>query len=296
MRSAFLFLGIIVLAGFSAYWAMGNLPINDNFTNFVGSVSLSSDLNSEKKQILEINVKNSAKEDSQKQEKQKISVKKSKKPRVSQEPRLAEIKTENKIIEEKKILSGEKFVAASSVETTATVFIATSVMMSPAASTSLPVIVQSVDPPVFRAKNIVISEILAGIDANADYEFIELYNPTQNIIDLTGWSIKKRNSKNNEETLVTAKKFQEKKIAPNKYLLLANEGGYNGNIQADILWPKSYSLAYANNAIILYNNEGKAIEDIGWDKIEKGQSLERVSWASGEFKIQPNPNPQNNLE
>jgi len=141
--------------------------------------------------------------------------------------------------------------------------------------------------------NIGISEILVGIDGNLNYEFIELYNPNDVAIDLTGYSIKKRSSTGGESTLVSASRFESKKIMPQKHFLLANEGGYNGAVKPDIFWPKSYILAYKNNAVILYNVDGKAIEDIGWDEITKGQSLERTSWNSGEFKIQTSPNPQN---
>ena len=147
--------------------------------------------------------------------------------------------------------------------------------------------------------NIGISEILVGIDGNANYEFIELYNPNDVAIDLTGYSIKKRSSTIGSDltTIVSNKTkygdFKDKKIMPHKYLLLANKDGYNGNVQPDILY--STTLAYKNNAIILYNVNGEVIEDISWDEIAKGQSLERISipWNSGEFKIQNSPNPQN---
>jgi hypothetical protein len=148
-------------------------------------------------------------------------------------------------------------------------------------------------PQISTSGHINVSEILAGVDGNTNYEFIELYNPNEAVVDLTGWSIKKRSSSGSESVLVSANRFEGRKIMSKKYLLLANEGGYNGVIQPDIVWPKSYSLAYKNNAIIFYNANGEAIEDIGWDEIAKGQSLERVSWESDEFKIQNNPNPQN---
>lgn len=144
---------------------------------------------------------------------------------------------------------------------------------------------------------VVISEILVGVDGNADYEFIELYNPSSFIVDLTGWSIKKRSSSGSESTLVSNNtkygNFKDKKILPGKYLLLAKNNGYSGNIQPDILY--SGELAYKNNAVVLYNPDGKVIEDIGWDEIVKGQSLERISWSTGEFKSQTSPNPQNSL-
>jgi len=197
-------------------------------------------------------------------------------------------------------------IIASVASTTPVVLIAST---TPIASTSIsiapiepiePIIVAPVVPVASiipqtpsNILNIGISEILVGIDGGTKYEFIELYNPNDAAIDLTGWSIKKRSSTGSESTLVSASRFEGKKIMPQKYFLLANEGGYNGSIQPDIFWPKSYILAYKNNAVILYNVDGEAIEDIGWDEITKGQSLERTSWNSGEFKIQTSPNPQN---
>ncbi len=140
---------------------------------------------------------------------------------------------------------------------------------------------------------ILVSEIMAGIDGNANYEFIELYNPNGAAIDLTGYSIKKRSSTGSESTLVSASRFEGKIIPANKHFLLANEGGYGGQISPDIFWPKSYILAYSNNALIIYNADNKLIEEVGWTEIPKDKSIERVSWDSNEFKIQSTSNPQN---
>jgi len=82
---------------------------------------------------------------------------------------------------------------------------------------------------------------------------------------------------------------------PHKYFLLVNEGGYGSTSspQADIFWPKSYTLAYSNNAIIIYNANSELIEEVSWTEIPKGQSIERESFSGNQFKIQPAPNPQN---
>lgn len=178
---------------------------------------------------------------------------------------------------------------------------ATSTDIKPSVETIAPVVLPIISqdsPNLNTIINIGISEILVGIDGNVNYEFIELYNSNDVAIDLTGYSIKKRSSTGNESPLVSASRFDGKKIMPNKYFLLVNEGGYSGVVQSDIVWPKSYILAYKNNAVILYNANGEVIEDIGWDEIAKGQSLERVfsdnvSWIKGEFKIQNTPTPQN---
>ena len=141
--------------------------------------------------------------------------------------------------------------------------------------------------------NILISEIMAGVDGGADYEFIELFNPTANSIDLTGWSIKKKSSTGSESTLVSVSRFEGKIIPSNKYFLLANEGGYNGQVSADVPWPKSYSLAYTNNAVVIYNSNNELVEEVNWTEISKDQSIERESFSGNKFKTQPNPNPQN---
>ncbi len=160
--------------------------------------------------------------------------------------------------------------------------------------------VTSTPIPIAQIINIGISEILVGIDGNANYEFIELYNPNDVEVDLTGYLIKKRSSSGSESTIISnntkAGNFKDKKIAPKSHLLLAQKDGYSGGIQPDIFY--STTLAYKNNAVVLYNADGEIIEDISWDEIGKGQSLERVfsnsvSWSRGEFKVQNIPNPQN---
>lgn len=151
----------------------------------------------------------------------------------------------------------------------------------------------SIQKNVFN--NILISEIMAGVDGNSSYEFIEFFNPTANSIDLTGWSIKKRNSKGNEEPLISSNHFKGRIILSNRYFLLANEDGYGltSSPQADVFWPKSYTLAYTNNAIVIYNANGELVEEVNWTEISKGQSIERESFSNNQFKTQLNPNPQN---
>ncbi len=141
--------------------------------------------------------------------------------------------------------------------------------------------------------HILVSEIMAGADGNANYEFIELYNPNGAAINLTGYSIKKRSSTGSESTLVSASRFEGKIIPANKHFLLANEGGYGGQISPDVFWPKSYTLAYSNNALIIYNTDNELVEEVGWTEIPKGQSIERVSWDSEQFQVQSIPGPQN---
>ncbi|MEK7077106.1 MAG: lamin tail domain-containing protein [Patescibacteria group bacterium] len=159
---------------------------------------------------------------------------------------------------------------------------------------NLPPPASNIETPQSQNGKILISEIMVGIDGNSSYEFIELYNPNSSIVDLTGWSIKKRNSNNNEEPLVSAAYFKDKTIPPQKHLLLANTSSSINS--ADVLWPKSYTLAYSNNSVILYNANGERVEEVSWSEIPKGQSFERATWTSPDFGIQSLPNPQNSLQ
>ncbi|MBI2592555.1 MAG: lamin tail domain-containing protein [Candidatus Colwellbacteria bacterium] len=154
-------------------------------------------------------------------------------------------------------------------------------------------------PPSFQSEPVInhllVSEIMVGVDGNAEDEFIELYNPMRTVMDLTGWSIKKKSSTGNESSLVVASRLKGKAIPAAKYFLLAREGGYSGGAVPDVWWPTSsaYALAYTNNSIVVYDSSGSFIEEISWTEIPKGNSYERESWGNTRFRIQINPNPQN---
>ncbi|MEK7634410.1 MAG: lamin tail domain-containing protein [Patescibacteria group bacterium] len=152
---------------------------------------------------------------------------------------------------------------------------------------------EPVKKSIKKSGKVIISEIMTGADKSANYEFIELYNSTPDIIDLTDWSIKKKNSSGSESTLISSSRFENKIIFPNKYFLLANEGGYSGDIKADIFWPKSYTLSNKNNSVIFYNSNEEGVEEISWIEIPKNQSIEREPLSGNQFKFQLNPNPQN---
>ncbi len=138
---------------------------------------------------------------------------------------------------------------------------------------------------------VLISEIMAGAESGSLYEFVELYNPTDCTIDLTGWTIKKRSSTGSESTLVAASRLEGKSVPPKSYFLLANEGGYTGSVPPDVQWPKSYTLAYTNNAVAIYGASGEIADQTTWSEIPKGQSWTRASWESNQFSIQ-NPSPR----
>lgn len=143
-------------------------------------------------------------------------------------------------------------------------------------------------PPI----QVLISEVMVGNDTSGSYEFIELYNAGGVSVDLSGWSIKKLSSTGTESSLISKSRLEGKSLLPGQYLLLANEKGYTAPPTADLLWPGSYSLAYKENGINLYDPEGKRVDELYWPEIPKNQSYQRASWTTASFKL-GSPTPQN---
>jgi len=135
---------------------------------------------------------------------------------------------------------------------------------------------------------------MAGSSVSAGDEFIEIYNYGSESVDLTGWSVKKKSSSGSESSLVAASRLEGKVIPAGKYFLLAHEEGYGGGVSPDVWWPKSYSLAYTNNAVVIYSSDGVLVEEVGWTEIPKDSSYERngLEENSG-FSVINNTNPQN---
>ena len=137
--------------------------------------------------------------------------------------------------------------------------------------------------------HILITAVMAGKKGNPEYEFIELYNPNQQPVDLTGFSIKKKSSSGTLATLVSASHLHGKIIPSEKHFLLANEGGYTGSVMPDVVWPSSYTFARANNAVILYAKNGEVSDMVEWHEIPEGKSYAHLSPNSNFVLADPNP-------
>jgi hypothetical protein len=151
---------------------------------------------------------------------------------------------------------------------------------------------QPSSPTAVATVRVLVSEVMAGSDGASSNEFIELYNAGDAAVVLTGWSLKKRASTGNESTLVAASRLEGKTVAPGGYLLLGNDTGYLGATPLDVRWPTSYTLAYTNNAVILFNATGAAHDEAVWAEVPAGKSYARASWESATFAVQEIPTPQ----
>jgi len=165
--------------------------------------------------------------------------------------------------------------------------------------------------------HLVISEIQAGTDKyGAEDEFVELYNPTDQTINLSGWELRKKNSSGIESNLVDNGDFNGS-VAPKSFFLIAHKN-YKGSVVPDLRYSTGNDLSYENNSLILYNADyrtGATIDEVVYSGIPKGQSLERKARQGGncvsaqgkgeflgngcdtddqsDFEIRPAPNPQN---
>lgn len=127
------------------------------------------------------------------------------------------------------------------------------------------------------SKSVKVTEVMPGIEGNADYEFVELLNTGSVPVSLSGWAIKKKSGTGNETTLVPSSRLEGKVIMPGKHFLLVNEGGYNGGVVPDAYWAKSYTLAYSKNAVLVYDAEGTKTDELAWEEIPKGESISKDS-------------------
>jgi len=173
--------------------------------------------------------------------------------------------------------------------------------------------------------NVVISEIqfdsVAGAGGTED-DWVELYNPTNLSIDLTGWSIQKTNSSGGS--------FYRKELigiipAHGYFLIVRNHASTTSALKdlADILASGSGFSLSENNTVYLVNNNEDIVGGNDSDIIDKvgfgvtnnfegmpaiqpnaGQSLERkpggdlgngedTNYNTNDFFIQNNPNSQN---
>jgi hypothetical protein len=176
-----------------------------------------------------------------------------------------------------------------------------------------------------NTNHIVISEILFNpLGSDEGKEFIELYNPTLNEIDLTNWTIKLiKNSQPEEElqNLITFRGNDLKKINPQSFLLIGFYNYSSTTTPPDAV--RQTTLPNDFKSIILFDNNNNKIDEFNFEEykskfgnISEGSSIERKAYdlncviAQNEnefigngcdtnevddFFERQNPNPQNSL-
>lgn len=159
---------------------------------------------------------------------------------------------------------------------------------TPPPETQVAQVVVISSPSPTPAPKLLISEIqIAGL--TADDEFVELYNPNDQPVDLAGWSIKRKTSTGNEYSLLASSRLAGKTIPGRGYFLAVNESGYRGRNLPDVSWAPSNTIS-ANNTVLLYApDKTEAVDKVGFGSAtdseaeptinteKNGQSLSRSS-------------------
>lgn len=114
------------------------------------------------------------------------------------------------------------------------------------------------------ANHIIISEIQVGA---GDNDFVELYNPTDSNVSLSGWRLSKK--VNSETSLVAS---MSGTIASKGYFLISNKDG-SASPSADLTYASSIA---DNNTILLYSDAGTSLID----KVGMGTALDFESTQS----------------
>ncbi|MDD5071739.1 MAG: lamin tail domain-containing protein [Patescibacteria group bacterium] len=105
--------------------------------------------------------------------------------------------------------------------------------------------------------HLVISEIqIAG--ATATDEFVELYNPTSNLINLNGYRLSRKTGGGNPFNLLTT--FPNVNLPAKSFFLITHPSGYDGAVSADAVYSTTQSIA-ADNTVILYSDAGETVID-----------------------------------
>lgn len=127
--------------------------------------------------------------------------------------------------------------------------------------------------------NVVISEIqIAGTAAND--EFVELYNPTNQAVDLTGWRLSRRSS-SATGSLTNLVSSLSGSIQPRGYFLLANPAFTS--TQVDQYYSATTSGVAANNTVILFSDNGQTVVDkVGMGTAEDNETASSVLPEAGQ--------------
>lgn len=149
---------------------------------------------------------------------------------------------------------------------------------------------------VLPPPKILISEIQIAAEGDEKEEFVELYNPNQTDLNLTGWYIQRKTKDASDySTFAPSTLFSEKIIKTRDYLLIARQDSSFVNL-ADII--TTYPLT-ENNTLVLKNQNREIIDEVSWEEVPAGTSYGRI-WDENagvyteNFEIQtPTPKAKN---
>ena len=140
---------------------------------------------------------------------------------------------------------------------------------SSSASSSLPEDASTTNdssPPVFAQlptsssiDHLVIAAIQI-VGTATDDDFVKIYNPTSNMVDLSGWKLRKKSSTGTDSSLREFPKGSA--IVPSGYFVWASSAnGFAQSIGADA---SSTGTLAANNSVALFDGSGAQVDAVAW--------------------------------
>ena len=105
-----------------------------------------------------------------------------------------------------------------------------------------------------------ISEVLAGIPGNNVFEFIELYNPTDQPVDLRGWTSWYRLATSEDDLLVY--KWQDNTLVPPDGHYLLVHAGQDVYLLPDAEFDQG--LNTTGGGLLLQDSYGSVADALGW--------------------------------
>lgn len=147
-------------------------------------------------------------------------------------------------------------------------------------------------PPPSNVSHLLISEVqLTGGSGNTTNDFIELYNPLSQAVDLSGWKLRKRTQSGTESSIRVFPSASS--IPAYGFFLWANSNnGFDVAIGADV--SSTASLA-PDSSIALLDSNGAVIDALAWGAdlispfgegapssliLDTNQSMERLAWQN----------------
>lgn len=127
---------------------------------------------------------------------------------------------------------------------------------TPTSSPSL-VTAQTSAPPT--VDHLVIAAVQIAGAASGD-DFVKIYNPTVNTVDVSGWKLRKRSSTGTDSSLREFPKGST--VAPAGYFTWASSAnGFAESIRADA---SSTETLAANNSVAIFDGTGTQVDAVAW--------------------------------
>lgn len=129
------------------------------------------------------------------------------------------------------------------------------------------------------ASHLVISEVLIGSTGAGENEFIEIYNPMETAVDISGWIVSRKTASADiasQSALATIPASTE--IKGHGYYLIAHQS-YTGTTSADLIYADN-SIA-SNNTLYLKNNSGSVIDKLGFGTTNDAENTAKGNPSTG---------------